>query len=203
MEETAQFRFDALGEHILVRDVASRELVAACRIVPPDAARRIGGYSAERLFDLAMLAMLRDRMVELAGPVLHPEYRGAAIMHVLWTSIARYLVEHRYDYVLATATVSTADGGHGAASAFRLLAAEHLSPVDLRAAPRSRLPVESLRDFLHQPLPASLRTYVDMGAWICGEPAVDAERGCAAFALLLPLARMRSRYARHFLTRAA
>jgi len=34
-------------------------------------------------------------------------------------------------------------------------------------------------------------------------PAIDAHFGCADLPVLLPLARMRDRYARHFLSRAA
>jgi putative hemolysin len=199
----AEDGLDARGEHLLVRDMESRELVGACRIVSPSTARGAGGYAAERNFDLAMLDVLRNRMVEVSGPSLHPAYRGGAIMHLFWTSIARYLVENRYDYVIASVNASLADGGHGAASAFRAFSEDHLSPVDLRAIPRSRLPLESLRDFLPQDPPVLLRAYVDMGAWVCGEPALDADLACAAFPLLLPLARMRGRYARHFLTKAA
>ncbi len=40
-------------------------------------------------------------------------------------------------------------------------------------------------------------------AWICGEPALDAELGCADLPILLPLARMHTRYTRHFLAQAA
>ena len=78
-----------------------------------------------------------------------------------------------------------------------------MSPEDLRALPRRRLALESLRDVLRHEPPSLLKGYLDLGAWICGEPAVDSDFGCADLPILLPLARMRGRYARHFLARAA
>jgi putative hemolysin len=157
----------------------------------------------ERHFDLAMLDTLRSRTVELGAPCVDRGRRSAAIMHHLWTSLARYLVAHRFDHVLAAVEIPLEDGGHAAASAFREVSEASLSPVDLRAIPRARLPLESLRDCLQADWPQLLRAYVGLGAWACGEPALDADRATAIIPMLLPLARMRGRYARQFLARAA
>jgi putative hemolysin len=187
----------------VVRDLRSGRTVGACRVVTPRIDGRADGYRAERLFDMRMLEVLRARMVELGGPCIDRDCRTATIMQHLGTSLARYLVDEGYDFAFGCAAVSLADGGHAAASAFRTLSESHLSPIDLRARPRLRLPLESLREFLQKGPPPVLRAYVELGAWICGEPALDAANRCAVFPLLLPLARMRVRYARQFLARAA
>ncbi|RSS80312.1 GNAT family N-acetyltransferase, partial [Streptomyces sp. WAC06614] len=51
-------------------------------------------------------------------------------------------------------------------------------------------------------LPALLRGYIRLGAWVCGEPALDAEFGCADLYVLLSLRRTNPRYLRHFLSLA-
>ncbi|HUJ00615.1 MAG TPA: GNAT family N-acyltransferase [Usitatibacter sp.] len=198
-----RFRASASREHLLVRDLRAERVVCACSLLPPAIVETAGGYDAERIFDLAMLDVLRSRMVELGGPRIDRGYRTGAILQHLGSSLARYLVEHGYDYVMASVEIPLADGGHAAASAYRCVSEAHISPEDLRAIPRQRLPLEALRSFLPHDPPALLRAWLDLGAWVCGEPAIDPAFDRAAIPLLLPLARMRGRYAREFLARAA
>lgn len=198
-----RFRASASREHLLVRDLRSRRVVCACSLLPPAVVETAGGYDAERIFDLAMLGVLRERMVELGGPRIDRGYRAGTILHHLWPSLARYLVENRHDFVIASVEIPLTDGGHAAASAFLRVSESHMSPEDLRAIPRQRLPLEALRGFLAHEPPPLLRAWLDLGAWVCGEPAIDPDFDRASIPLLLPLARMRGRYAQQFLARAA
>ena len=205
---TADARIDADGfdphcDHLVVRDAAAGLVVGTYRILAPEAARRAGGYCAEALFDFSQLDVLRERMVEVGRACVHPDYRSGATMLLLWASLARYLVDNGHDYVVGSTSIPLADGGHAAASIYRAARDSRMSPEDLRAVPRRRLALESLRDVLRHEPPSLLKGYLNLGAWICGEPAVDRDFGCADLPILLPLARMRGRYARHFLARAA
>lgn len=198
-----RFRATVGQDHLLVRDLRSQRVVGACLLLAPPVVGRAGGYDAQRLFDLTHLDILRERMVEIGGPRIDRGYRAATILHHLWSSLAHYLVENGYDYVLANVEMPLADGGHAAASVFRAVWETSSSPEDLRAIPRARLPLEALRGFLPHEMPMLLRAWLELGAWVCGEPALDAGFDHAVFPVLLPLARMRGRYARHFLARAA
>ena len=196
-------RFDAHCEHLIVRDVQAGLVVGTCRILAPDAARRAGGYQAEHAFDLEMLEVLRERMVEVGRTCVHPDYRSGGVMLLLLSELARYLIENGHDYVMGSASVGLSDGGHEAASIFRAAAERSLSPEDYRVYPRHRLPLENLcdtRDFAPPPL---VKAYLNVGAWVSGEPAWDRATGCALLPILMPLARMQDRYARHFLASAA
>lgn len=42
--------YDPFCDHLLVRDLASGEVVGTYRILPPDAARRVGSYYSEQEF---------------------------------------------------------------------------------------------------------------------------------------------------------
>lgn len=196
-------RFDALCEHLVVRDVTADRVVGTYRILSPEAARRAGAYCAESTFDLSQLDVLRDRMVEVGRACVHPDYRSRGVLLLLWSGLVRYLVDNGHDFVMGSASVSLADGGHAAASVYRAASAVHMSPDDLRARPLARVPLEALNDQLAVEPPPLLKGYLDLGAWICGEPALDHDLRCANLPILLPLARMRGRYARHFLARAA
>jgi putative hemolysin len=196
-------RFDEHCEHLVVRDVAADRLVATCRLLAPDAARRAGGYAADELFELGLLDVLRGRMVELGRLRVDPAYRCAAVSRILWTTLAQYLLEHRHDYLLTCAAVSLADGGHAAASIYCRAALDAPSPDDLRALAYRPLPLERLRHSIPAKPPAMMAAAMEHGAWICGEPGLDRGFARAEIPLLLPLARMRTRNARQFLSNAA
>ena len=196
-------RFDAFCEHLLVRDVETSEVVGTYRILSPLAARAAGGYYSEQEFDLTRLAHLRDNMVEVGRSCIHPDYRSGGVIIQLWTGLARYMLENRHEYLIGCASVSMADGGHSAAAIFRKLEAAHMSPLEYRVFPRCRLPMENLDSGVVADFPPLVKGYLNLGAYVCGEPAWDPDFNCADLPILLPLARMDARYARHFLAQAA
>ncbi len=195
-------RLDEHCEHLVVRDVRSDDIVGAYRILGPADARRYGGYHADRDFDLALLIVLRDRMVEVDRPCVDPRFPFENVMSHLWSALARYLIENRHDYVLGSASVSLRDGGHVAASIYRMACARFMSPDDYRVFPRQRLPLEGLSDTRKVEFPPVLKGYLDLGAWVCGEPALNRTEGTADFPILLSLARMQGRDTRDFLAKA-
>ncbi len=76
---------------------------------------------------------------------------------------------------------------------------KHLSPQEYRVQPL--LPwVPGPAPTARVELPALLRGYLRLGAWVCGEPAHDPDFGVADLYVLLPMSRVNSRYLRHFLS---
>jgi putative hemolysin len=195
--------FDAHCDHLVVRDIEGDEVVGTYRILTPEGARDAGGYYAERQFDLMLLHLLRGRLVEVGRACVHAEHRSGNVMLLLWTALARYLLENGYDYVMGSASIGVSDGGHAAASIYRSLKERSMSPEDLRVFPVRGLAIDRLHDTLVVAPPPLLKAYLNLGAWICGEPSLDPDFGCADLPILLPLARMHTRYTRHFLAQAA
>lgn len=195
--------FDAHCDHLMVRDRLSGAVVGTYRILPPDAAGAAGGLYADREFDLTCLQPLRHRMVEVGRACVHPAHRNAAVMLFMWSALARYLVEGDYDHFVGAASIALDDGGHLAASVFHRVSADRLSPEGLRVFPRNRFPLDRYEPREPAGIPALLKGYLGMGAWVCGEPALDPEFNCADLPILLARDRLDERFARHFLRRAA
>lgn len=191
--------FDAHCEHLVVRDVDCGEVVGTYRLLAPEAARRLGSYYSETEFDLTRLRYVRGRMVEAGRSCIHPDFRGGAVIALLWAGLARYMLTHGYTYLAGCASMAMADGGHAAAAAYAHIRRRHLAPVEYHVFPRSPLPLEDLNADVAAALPPLLRAYLRAGAWICGEPAWDPDFNTADFFVLLPLANVAPRYARHFL----
>ena len=191
--------YDPFCDHLLVRDLDSGEVVGTYRILPPDAAKRVGSYYSEQEFDLTRLHFLRSRMAELGRSCVHPAHRSGSVIARLWMGLADYMTRYGYEYIVGCASIGMADGGHIAASVHRQLAERHLAPVEWRVTPRYRLPVESLDNGQAAALPPLIKGYTRLGAMVCGEPAWDPDFNTADLLMLLPMAQLNRGYARRLI----
>lgn len=192
-------RYDDYCDHLLVRDGDTREVVGTYRLLPPARARAAGGLYSDGEFDLARLAGIRDGLVEAGRSCVHPDHRGGAVIALLWSGIARYMVSGGHRYLAGCASVSLADGGRTAAGIHRALAAAHAASPEWRVFPRLRLPLEALEPAASPRLPPLIKGYVRAGAVLCGDPAWDPDFNTADLFMLLPLERLDARYASRFL----
>ena len=191
--------YDPFCDHLLVRELAGGEVVGTYRILPPDAARRVGSYYSEQEFDLTRLNFLRPRMAELGRSCVHPAHRSGGVIARLWIGLADYMTRYGYEYIVGCASIGMADGGHVATSVHRQIVERHLAPVEWRATPRTRLPIESLDDGRTAALPPLIKGYTRLGAMVCGEPAWDPDFNTADLLMLLPMAQLNRSYARRFI----
>jgi len=195
-------RFDRWCEHLLVTEEDTGEVVGTYRILSAESAKHIGGFYSEQEFDLARLEHLRDRTVEVGRSCVHPDHRSGAVIALLWSGLAAYMHRHGSEYILGCASMSMSDGGHAAAAAYLRLRESHLSPAEYRVFPRCPLPLHELDQNAAPSIPALIKAYLRVGAFVCGEPAWDPDFNAADLLMLLPLSRMDARYAKHFMRNA-
>lgn len=192
--------YDPYCEHLIVRDEERGRIVGTYRILSPPASRRVGGYYSETEFDLTRLRNIRTTLVEVGRSCIDAEYRSGAAISLLWSGIARYMLQHGYDYLIGCASIGMVDGGHNAANVYASLA-EYLAPLEYRVFPRCRLPLDRLHTGTPPELPALIKGYLRAGAYVCGEPAWDPDFNTADLLMMLPMVRIDERYARHFVER--
>jgi putative hemolysin len=191
--------FDPYCDHLLVRDNQSLEVVGTYRLLSPSNARKLGRVYSENEFDLSRLANLRGRMVEAGRACIHPDYRGGSVLMLLWSGLAEYMQRERAEFLIGCASISLADGGKNAASVYRTLVEQHMSPPEYRVTPHLPFPLEQLDvSNFEANIPPLIKGYMRSGTWLCGAPAWDPDFDSADLLLLLPLRNLESRYARHF-----
>jgi putative hemolysin len=195
--------FDDYCDHLIVRDTRTLKVVGTYRLLSPRNARRYGRLYSEQEFDLGRLEHLRDRMVEAGRACIHPDYRGGSVLTLLWGALAAFMRRERCDYLIGCASISLADGGHNASVLYQELAQSHLAPAEYRVVPHLPFPLQEPNGMTAATVPPLLKGYLKSGAWICGEPAWDPDFHCADLLLLLSLARLEGRYARHYLKNPA
>ena len=194
--------YDPYCEHLIVRDEANGRIVGTYRILSPQSAKRTGGYYSENEFDLTRLQLLREGMVEIGRSCIDPDYRSGGTIALLWSGLAHYMTQGGYRTLIGCASIGMGDGGHVAANLYRRLG-EHMAPPEYRVFPRHPLPVEQLFNGQPAELPPLIKGYLRAGAYVGGEPAWDPDFNTADLLIMLPMARVDERYARHFIERKA
>ena len=194
--------YDPYCEHLIVRDEANGCIVGTYRILSPQSAKRTGGYYSENEFDLTRLQLLRQGMVEIGRSCIDPDYRTGGTIALMWSGLANFMTQGGYRTLIGCASIGMADGGHLAANLYRRLG-EHMAPPEYRVFPRHPLPVEQLFNGQPAELPPLIKGYLRAGAYVGGEPAWDPDFNTADLLIMMPMARVEERYARHFLERKA
>ncbi|MCT7354840.1 GNAT family N-acetyltransferase [Streptomyces sp. 15-116A] len=191
--------FDAYCDHLLVREEVSGQVVGTYRLLPPERAAIAGRLYAEGEFEMSALDAIRPGLVEVGRSCVHPGHRDGTVIGLIWAGIARYMVEHGHEWLAGCCSVPLADGGTLASATWERVRERHLAPEEYRVRPL--LPwTPGDPGTARAELPALLRGYLRLGAWVCGEPAHDVDFGVADFYVLLPMSRVNPRYLRHFLS---
>ena len=192
--------FDAFCDHLLVRNTESGQVIGTYRILSPSMAQEAGGYYSAGEFDLSRLLHLAPGMVEVGRSCVHQDYRNGTTISLLWAGLAKYMRLNGYEHLIGCASISMSDGGHNAASIYtQMLQEGRLSPQEYRVFPHCPLPIAQLNNHQEAIYPPLIKGYMRLGAYVCGEPAWDPDFNTADLLVMLPLSRMDSRYAAHFL----
>ncbi|MEU6808086.1 GNAT family N-acyltransferase [Streptomyces sp. NPDC046831] len=195
--------FDAYCDHLLVHDTATGHVVGTYRLLPPERAAIAGRLYSESEFDLAPLDTVRPGLVEVGRSCVHPDYRGGAVIGLMWAGIARYMADRGHEWLGGCCSVPLADGGGLASAVWDRVRARHLAPAEYHVRPLLPWVAQTAaRPAAGADLPALLRGYLRLGAWVCGEPAHDPDFGVADLYVLLSMRRVDQRYLRHFLSLA-
>lgn len=197
-----QDEFDPYCAHLIVRDSGTSEAVGTYRILGPNAALKRGRFYSEQEFDLGKLAHLRGHIAEAGRACIHPDYRSGGVIMLLWAGLAAFMEKERCSYLIGCASISLADGGHDAAAIYHRLSDMHIAPSEYHVIPHLPYPVRKPESAYKPKVPPLIKGYLRSGAWVCGEPAWDPYFNCADLFMLLPLAKLDSRYARHYLREA-
>lgn len=204
--------FDAYCDHLLVRELATGDVIATYRLLPPDRARVAGRLYAESEFDLGRLGPIRDDMIEVGRSCVHPAHRDGAVIALIWAGLARYMERSGRNWLAGCCSIPLADGGALAANSWDTVRAKYLAPEEYWVTPHrlwqpnaTTRPGGAARTRARTglaTLPPLLRGYLRLGAWVCGAPAHDPDFNVADLYVLLSLRRTDPRYLRHFLSLA-
>jgi putative hemolysin len=157
------------------------------------------GYYSEQEFDFRPFEPIRGQLVELGRACVHRLHRNMVVLGLLWKGIADYATGHGVRYLCGCSSLTSQDPAVGAA-VYADLCRKSLVRPEWRTKPLPAFEC-SLAHLRPEPpkIPKLLRAYLNIGARICGPPAIDRSFGTIDFLTWVDLcslpASVRSRYA--------
>lgn len=190
-------RFDAVCDHLIVEHASSGAVVGTYRLQTDVMAAANLGFYSEREFDFAPYRRLQRSVIELGRACVHRDHRSKDVLNLLWRGIAQYALHHGGRFLIGCSSLTSQDPAHGNA-VYEALQKCVVEP-QLRTVPRAdfAMPLVPPGNASNE-IPKLLRTYMAVGAKICGPPAIDREFKTIDFLTLLDLrslpARVRARF---------
>jgi putative hemolysin len=192
--------FDPICDHLLVEHIPSREVIGTYRVQTGEGAARNRGFYSAREFDLAPYERLRPQLLELGRACIHRDHRSFEVLCLLWKGLANYALEHRARYMIGCSSLTSQDPAEGSAMYHALR--DYLVSPGLQTRPIGEFAFPLSAPAGRKPSPPKLlRTYLAVGARICGAPAIDREFKTIDFLTLLDLERIPASMRARFLGR--
>lgn len=191
--------YDNYCHHLLARDLVTQQVVGYTRILTCDQIGLAGGFYSSSEFDLTPIRKLSGRFMEIGRTCVHADYRNKPIIHLLWASLAKFMVSQQFDYLMGCASIPLPSDDY--LPLFDELLQRHAHP-SVQVTPRVPLIRGALSQDNTQEIPALLKAYLRLGAQICGEPCWDENFKVADLFILLDKANLQQRYLKHFIQRA-
>ena len=154
--------FDEYCEHIMVKDGLSGQILAACRLLTPAQAKRVGGLELEHDFDLTRIRAWRAKVLELGRVCIDPRLKISVqrrILRLLQDQILGFVQSNQLLMVVCMSQELVAQdielhAGAGQAlkrpssvdtrAVWQHIRDEHLSPFEVHL--RARYPLNALKE---------------------------------------------------------
>ncbi len=201
--------FDAVADHLVVVDHAigsgAEGVVGTYRMVQREGADAVGRFYSADEYDISSLLRFPGRLLELGRSCVDANYRGRAVMQLLWRGIAAYVFHHEIDLMFGCASLAGTDPDQIAAE-LTFLFHNHLAPPVLRPVALPGRYVDMRRE---QPglldtrrvlmmLPPLIKGYLRMGAMIGDGAVIDHQFNTTDVAIVVKTDLMADRYIDHY-----
>jgi putative hemolysin len=193
--------FDAVCDHLIVRDLKSRQIVGTYRLLLGSRAGASIGFYSEHEFDLTRVKRLEGELLELGRTCARKDFRDKALIPLMWKTIVNYASRHGVRYIFGCGSLYTMEPVE-VGKCFAMLRKKYYAPEAYRVFPVATRAFAGLETeakcagspAFFQRLPSLLKGYLRAGAWVCGPPALDAEFGTADFFILLDFSKLGGDY---------
>lgn len=201
-------QYDLICEHLLVEDKMesnpARRVVGTYRMQSGATAARNLGYYSEQEFDFSPYEPLRADILELGRASIDREHRTPEVLTLLWRGIAQYANDMGLRYLVGCSSLTSKDPVEGW-RVYNQLERYRISPefateptaayacpseqegASAQPSPCQQNPSMDTVTPIQVLVPKLLKTYLTLGARICGPPAWDREFGTIDFLTLLDL----------------
>lgn len=202
-------RYDEFCDHLLVSDLQTEDgaprVVGTYRMLRRSAAERSGGFYSEDEYDLRRLLDYPSEIMEVGRSCVDLDYRGRAVMQLLWQGIAAYVYRNGVGLLFGCASLPGTDAGN-MTRALAYLHHHHLAPSHVRphALPHRHVAMDKLAseaidcDAAWRELPPLIRGYLRLGGRVGDGAVVDRRFNTTDVCVVLETEHVTARYLRHY-----
>jgi len=180
--------FDPVCDHLIVEHLPTGQVIATYRMQTGKTAAANLGYYSEREFDFTPYEAIRESVVEVGRAAILKQHRSFEVLNLLWKGIGVYARRHSGRYLVGCSSLTSQNPAAGI-ELFRQLG-PFLAAPKWHTKPQPGFALDSpFAEFAACSIttPRLLRAYLNLGARICGEPALDHEFKTIDFLTLLDL----------------
>lgn len=197
-------RFDFTCDHLLIIDKTTNKFIGTYRLISSLFAKKY--YSATE-FKLDNIIKTPGIKLELGRACVHRDYRNGSTISLLWRGITEYMKTTGTQFLFGCSSIMTTNKKEIAAVYKRLLS--HLAPPQFLAEPKGRYRIHNFENIVEsvsqeemenasELVPNLVKSYLNLGACICGQPALDKKFKCADLLTLVDLETSTDRFHRKY-----
>ncbi|MCB0340919.1 MAG: GNAT family N-acetyltransferase [Pseudobdellovibrionaceae bacterium] len=192
-------RYDLLGDHILLIKKDDNEVIGTYRLVCSLFSNK---FYSENEFDLDSFFSVPGVKLELGRACIHPDHRTGAAIHLVWKGMGRYAKLVGADYLFGCTSLYTTNFGEANAvlNSFKpdsYSDEHHIRPIGIYRFQNRNSAIVSAERALEL-TPPLLRSYINAGAKIYGEPALDEDFNCSDVLTILDMSQLSEKHAKKY-----
>lgn len=186
--------------HLLILDRRNGRPVGTYRMQTAEMAAALGGFYTAGEFDLSSVPepVIRTS-VEIGRACVAKAHRNGRVLNLLWRGLAAYMAWNRKANLFGCCSLTTQDPSLGIATFRHLEAGGHLHPaITVHPLAEARCEVAAETPLPAPQVPALFQSYLNLGAKVCGPPAIDRRFQTIDFLVLLNVDELDRRVFRSF-----
>lgn len=179
-------KFDFKCDHLIIIDKKTDSFIGTYRLI---CSLFTNKFYSETEFNLQNIISLPGIKLELGRACVHRDYRTGSSIALLWRGITEYMKETGTKYMFGCSSIKTTDKLEIAAI-YKNLSHNHLASQECRVTPKRKFTIkdfdvltngisEEAEGAAAEKIPPLIKSYLNMGGLICGEPAYDKKFKCA------------------------
>lgn len=195
-------RHDFQCDHLIIQERATGKMIGTYRILCSKFTQEF--YSANE-FDLTGFLSTPGIKLELGRACIDPDHRNGVVLNLLWRGVLQYAVQTNADYLFGCSSVKT-ESYRSSQNINEALKRENKWDDQWKITPKSEFQFSEADKHSTQldsiEIPSLLKSYLNAGARVCGEPAYDRDFHCLDYLTVLKLDELKATFERRYKVRS-
>lgn len=203
-EELETDQYDAQCFHLIVRHKESESVVGTYRIQNWEMAQLGYGFYAANQFEIAGIPepFLRQS-IEIGRGCIHKDHRNGRVLYMLWKGLAASLIYMGKTTLFGCCSLYSRNEDHGLLLMNNLEEKKYVAQglvIQAKTGYKCFPGNNFDHPFIEPEIPMLFQKYLNFGAKVCSEPAIDRDFGSIDYLVMLHFHQM-DRKIYHFFTR--